>query len=108
MIRLVATFAVVLFVSGCGPTTLPELCNESASALCRQLYRCQPDSARAVWPNIQDCTREFENRPSCTTPEAKSCRVDPYGSSACIDAIDNIPCDGELVIPKAACDLKCL
>lgn len=106
-LRVVAC-GVLLAVTGCGPTTFKDACVDSINALCRQLYRCQPDTARKVWPNIQDCATElFNSSPQCVAAENMSCRIDPYLSSACIDDVDNLRCDEPLVIPPS-CALECL
>lgn len=106
MRRLMLSLVAVCGV-GCGPTTYAGLCEDAADALCRQLYRCQPDTARATWPNIQDCKKSLTDSVRCNQLEAQTCKVDAYKSSACIDDIDNLRCDQNLTVPTS-CDLPCL
>ncbi len=89
-----------------GPTDYRTFCDYSASAICRAAFRCTPDDARKVWPNIQDCTTTLSNRVDCAREDAKRCFIDPGASSRCIDDLDNLVCAAKFVVPTS-CDLTC-
>ena len=97
---------VALAFAGCGPTTYKSFCEHSASAICRAVFRCTPDDARAVWANIQVCTAEMSTRVDCGKPDAPTCLIDAGESSRCIDDLDNMICARTFVVPTS-CDLQC-
>lgn len=99
-------FAVAFAFVGCGPTNFKAFCEHSAGAICRAVFRCTPDDARKVWPNIQDCTTALSTRVDCSNPEATTCTIDPGASSQCIDDLDNMVCAATFVVPSS-CDLHC-
>ena len=99
-------FAVVFGLAGCGPTNFKAFCEHSAGSICRAVFRCTPEDARRVWPNIQDCTIAMSTRIDCAEPAAASCTIDAEASSRCLDDLDNMVCAATFVVPTS-CDLHC-
>jgi hypothetical protein len=106
MMARIGCVAVAVLLAGCGPTDFKTFCDYSASAICRATFRCAPDEARKVWPNIQDCTTAMSTRVDCGRADAERCYIPPGASSACIDDLDNMICAGTFVVPNS-CDLTC-
>lgn len=100
--------ALVVLASACGPTRFEPFCEQSAAAGCRQLFRCDPDSAKTVFGDVSGCVSQLQQQTKCSSFADAACELDGSKTATCLRDIENAACStrpGDL--PSSCSELTC-
>lgn len=106
MMKRLAVF--VLLASSCGPTSFEPFCEQSAAAGCRQLFRCNPDSAKTAFGDVAGCVSRLQEQTKCSSFAGANCVLDGSKTATCLSDMENAACStqpGDL--PPSCSALTC-
>jgi len=98
------TLVVVVVLSGCGPTTFVDFCQQSAARSCKRVFQCAGSSAMSLYADEAACTEDLTTKSKCEQFADLPCDVDPAKANDCLKEIDMASCTSpEQASASAAC-----